>query len=196
MSTHSLRGSPPVLLGGPKFARQIQRDDGWDRWDYPHPGYPEREATTRKYDSYFYGETLDELAESLHFQCWRPDIEDVDPSQDGQTPMVREHQLGMPGGGAAPIALTAAALAALASDSIEIDDDVSSSVAAVYPSAARRNVARRRALRRAEQAAETRLALPGDGQVVRQLRRRRSRAGSLLAFMRILWIDRAFGTCL
>ncbi|OTA90823.1 hypothetical protein M434DRAFT_13644 [Hypoxylon sp. CO27-5] len=138
----------------PKFARQIQRDDGWDRWDYPHLGNPEREAATRKYEPQFYGQTLGELALSLYHPGWQPNVEDVDPSQDGQTPTVPQlqHQrhLGMPGGGDAPIALTAAALATLPGNNTKADDDVSSSMVTVYSPARNatvRAIAKRRRAR-------------------------------------------------
>ncbi|KAI0832994.1 hypothetical protein F5Y06DRAFT_186883 [Hypoxylon sp. FL0890] len=73
----------------PKFARQIQRDQPWDNWEYQHLGHPEREARSRKYEPQFYDQTLGQLAQALDHPGWRQELENVDPSHDGETPTLR-----------------------------------------------------------------------------------------------------------
>ncbi|KAI1418293.1 hypothetical protein F5Y13DRAFT_199353 [Hypoxylon sp. FL1857] len=82
--------APPY---SPKFARQIQRDDGWKNWNYQHQDHPEREAANRKYEPQFYGLTLDQLARSLDYRGWLPADEFIDLANDGPTPTLPQHQL-------------------------------------------------------------------------------------------------------
>ncbi|XDG02611.1 hypothetical protein ABKA04_002226 [Annulohypoxylon sp. FPYF3050] len=77
----------------PKFARQIQRDFGWQSWRYTCEGRPDVEATRRKYEPEFFKWTLGNVAQIEHLGGWDPSQDGVDLSQDGPTPSLNANQL-------------------------------------------------------------------------------------------------------
>ncbi|KAI0377519.1 hypothetical protein F5Y04DRAFT_284809 [Hypomontagnella monticulosa] len=73
----------------PKFARQIQRDYGWNGWEYRFPGRPDKEAVTRRVEPQFHGLTIGQLAKALDRPGWRRAENNVDHTKDGPTPTLQ-----------------------------------------------------------------------------------------------------------
>ncbi|OTB02639.1 hypothetical protein M426DRAFT_13240 [Hypoxylon sp. CI-4A] len=75
----------------PKFARQIQRDQGWEGWVNRHEGRPWKEAEDRPDEPQFFRKPLGQLVQGLDHPGWTPESEDVHAIQDGPTPKLFTH---------------------------------------------------------------------------------------------------------